>query len=158
MGSHPPRGAGHRPEPAIVHPRAEVEEAWRHFVEVGDRQDWDAWADLHTEDGVWVEHHLGVIRGREAIRETIVKTMAAAPPMEFPVAWHLIEGDRVVFYPWQVLPAPPGASAEFRFGCVTILEYAGGGLWSLQEDLYNPREAENVVKRWLAAGGKLAGR
>ncbi|MEM7412010.1 MAG: nuclear transport factor 2 family protein [Myxococcota bacterium] len=138
-------------------PRAEVEEAYHHFVAVGDAQDWDAWADLHSEDGVWIEHHLGVIRGRPAIREMIQKTMAAAPPMEFPVEWHVIEGNRVVFYPWQVFPDPTGGSEVFRFGCVTILEYAGNGLWSLQEDLYNPREAEEVVGRWLRAGGKRPG-
>jgi len=44
----------------------------------------------------------------------------------------------------------------YRFGCVTILEYAGDGLWSYQEDLYNPREGEQVIKNWLEAGGKLA--
>jgi hypothetical protein len=76
--------------------------------------------------------------------------------MKFPVAWHVIEGTRVVYYPWQVLPDPKGEGADYRFGCVTILEYAGAGLWSYQEDLYNPREGEAVVKRWLAAGGKLA--
>jgi len=46
---------------------------------------------------------------------------------------------------------------EYRFGCVTILEYSGNGLWSLQEDLYNPQEAEAVMKRWAAAGGRFAG-
>ncbi len=102
-----------------------------------------------------MEHHLGTFRGREAIRAEIVKTMAAAPPMEFPVEWHVVEGSRVVFYPWQVFPDPAGGSEVYRFGCVTILEYAGDGLWSYQEDLYNPREAEEVVTRWLAAGGKI---
>ena len=135
--------------------RAEVEEAWRHFVAVGDSGDWNAWADLHSEDGVWVEHHLGTFRGREAIREGIVSVMAQAPAMEFPVAWHAIDGNRVIFYPWQVFPDPKGGAEVFRFGCVTVLEYAGDGLWSFQEDLYNPREAEEVMKRWVAAGGRL---
>jgi hypothetical protein len=104
---------------------------------------------------VWVEHHLGTFRGREAIRQGIVAVMAQAPPMEFPVAWHVIEGERVVYYPWQVLPDPRGRGDDYRFGCVTVLEYAGDGLWSFQEDLYNPREAEQVVKRWVAAGGRI---
>ncbi|MGH0030664.1 MAG: nuclear transport factor 2 family protein [Myxococcota bacterium] len=138
-------------------PRSEVEEAWRHFVAVGDSGDWNAWADLHSEDGVWVEHHLGTFRGREAIRQGIVKVMAQAPPMLFPVAWHAVDGNRVVYYPWQVFPDPQGGDADYRFGCVTVLEYAGDGLWSFQEDLYNPREAEAVMKRWLAAGGRLPG-
>ena len=138
--------------------RREVEEAYHHFVAVGDAQDWDAWADLHSEDGVWVEHHLGTFEGREAIREGIKKAMAAAPPMLFPVEWHVIEDGRVVYYPWQVFPDPAGGDAVYRFGCVTILEYAGDGLWSYQEDLYNPREGAEVVKRWLAAGGRLPSR
>lgn len=135
--------------------RSEVEEAWRHFVAVGDSGDWNAWADLHSEDGVWVEHHLGTFQGREEIRKGIVDVMRQAPPMEFPVEWHVVEGNRVVFYPWQVFPDPSGGNQVYRFGCVTILEYAGDGLWSYQEDLYNPREGEEVVKRWLAAGGAL---
>jgi hypothetical protein len=53
---------------------------------------------------------------------------------------------------------PPGSSDVYRFGCVSVMEYAGDGLWSFQEDLYNPREAEQVLKRWLADGGKLPGR
>lgn len=136
--------------------RREVEQAWRHFVEVGDSGDWDAWTDLHSEDGVWVEHHLGTFRGRDAIRRAITDVMKAVPMMTFPVEWHVIEGTRVVYYPWQVFPDPAGNNAVYRFGCVTILDYAGDGLWSRQEDLYNPREAQAVVERWLAAGGRLA--
>ena len=138
--------------------RDEVETAWRHFVAVGDSGDWNAWADLHSEDGVWIEHHLGTFRGREAIRRAIVEVMKPVPMMTFPVGWHVIEGSRVVYYPWQVLPDPKGGDEVYRCGCVTILEYAGSGLWSRQEDLYNPREGQQVVERWLAAGGKLAAR
>lgn len=138
-------------------PRSEIEAAYQRFVAAGDAQDWDAWTDLHTEDGIWVEHHLGTFRGRAEIRAGIKEVMASAPPMTFPVEWHVIEGSRVVFYPWQVFPDPQGGDAVYRFGCVTILEYAGDGLWSVQEDLYNPREGEAVVKRWLAAGGRLPG-
>jgi len=136
--------------------RTEVEAAYRNFVAVGDSGDWNAWADLHSVDGVWVEHHLGTFRGREAIREAIVRVMKPVPMMTFPVAWHVIEGNRVVYYPWQVMPDPKGGSELYRFGCVTILEYAGDGLFSHQEDLYNPKEGEDVMRRWLAAGGKLA--
>ena len=136
--------------------REEVEAAYRHFVAVGDSGDWSAWADLHSEDSVWVEHHLGTFEGREAIRKAILEVMAPVPMMEFPVGWHVIEGNRVVYYPWQVMPDPAGGDVVYRFGCVTILEYAGDGLFSYQEDLYNPREAQQVMKRWLEAGGKLA--
>jgi len=138
--------------------RSEIEEAWKHFVAVGDSADWDAWADLHTVDGVWVECHLGTFRGREAIRKAIVDVMAAAPKeMFFPTPWHVIDGNRVVFYPVQALPDPAGGDEKYEFGCVTILDYAGNGEWSYQEDMYNPAQGQKVFKRWIEAGGKLPG-
>ena len=69
-----------------------------------------------------------------------------------------IEGNRLVYYPWQVFVPPAGSTEVYRFGCVSVMEYAGDNLWSFQEDLYTPREAEQVLKRWLADGGKLPGR
>lgn len=135
--------------------RDEIEAAYHTFVAAGDAQDWDAWTDLHSEDCLWVEHHLGTFRGREEIRAAIKNAMAAAPPMLFPVEWHVIEGNRVVYYPWQVFPDPKGGDTVYRFGCITILEYAGNGQWSYQEDIYNPKEGETIVRAWLEAGGQL---
>ena len=136
--------------------RSEIEAAYRRFVAVGDSGDWDAWADLHTEDGVWIEHHLGTFRGREAIRAAIRKVMKPVPMMTFPVGWHVIEGGRVVYYPWQVMPDPSGGDAVFRFGCITVLEYAGNGEFSRQDDMYNPAEGERVIRQWMKAGGTFA--
>jgi hypothetical protein len=139
-----------------IYERGEVEEAYRNFVAVGDSADWNAWADLHTVDGVCVECHLGTFEGREAIRAGILKVMAAAPPdMFFPTPWHVIEGNRVVFYPIQALPDPNGGNEKYEFSCVTILDYAGNGEFSYQEDVYNPRAGEQTFKRWIAAGGML---
>ncbi len=133
----------------------EVRAAYDNFVAVGESGDWSAWADLHTEDGVWMEHHLGRFEGREAIRTAIIDVMAQAPSsMTFPVEWVVFDGTRVVYYPWQVLPHPSGGE-DFRFGCVTILEYAGDGQFSYQEDVYNPKEGEAVFGAWIAAGGVL---
>lgn len=136
--------------------RDEVEAAYQDFVKAGNTGDWSAWADLHSEDGVWVERHLGTFNGREEIRAAILKVMKPVPMMEFPVQWHVIEGNRVVYYPWQVMPDPKGGDEDYRFGCITILEYAGDGLFSYQEDLYNPSEGQSVIGRWIKDGGKLA--
>ncbi len=136
--------------------RGEVDEAYKTFVAVGDSGDWTAWADLHSEDCQWIEHHLGIFQGRESIREAILNVMKPVPMMQFPVEWYVIEGNRVVFYPWQVMPDPKGGNEVYRFGCVTILEYAGDGLFSYQEDLYNPVEANGTMERWVEAGGEFA--
>lgn len=137
-------------------PRAEVEAAYRAFVAAGDAGDWDHWADLHTEDCEWHECNYGVITGRAAIKAKINELMAPVSMMEFPVEWVAIDGNRVVYYPWQVMPDPAGGDAVFRFGCVTILEYAGNGQFSRQDDMYNPAEGERVIRAWMAAGGRFA--
>jgi hypothetical protein len=136
--------------------RDEIESAYHAIVAAGDAGDWERWADLHTADCVWHEHHYGIIEGRAKIKETITALMAPVPMMQFPVEWYVIEGNRVVYYPWQVLPDPAGGDEVYRFGCVTILEYAGRGEFSRQEDIYNPQEGEAVFTRWLEAGGQLA--
>lgn len=141
-------------------PRSEIEAAFHDFIAMGDRcaesGDWNPWADIHCEDGVWVEHHLGTQQGRDAIRKVIVEVMKPVPMMYFPVAWFMIDGNRVSSYIWQQMPDPKGGDEIYRFGCVTILEYAGDGLWSFQEDVYNPNEANEMMKRWMEAGGALA--
>lgn len=138
------------------YPIEEVRRAYENFVRVGDSGDWSAWADLHSVDGVWIEHHLGTFKGREAIRKAIVDVMTQAPrEMFFPVEWVVIDGNRVVYYPWQVLPDPAGGDEVYRFGCVTILEYGGDGVFSSQEDIYNPAEGNSVFGRWIKAGGKM---
>ena len=41
----------------------------------------------------------------------------------------------------------------------TRLVYAGDGLWSSEEDMYNPaRDAGRVIKEWRAAGGEFVSR
>lgn len=138
-------------------PRSEVEAAYHAIVAAGDAADWNLWSDLHTADCVWEEHHYGTIVGRDKIRETITTVMAMVPMMSFPVEWYMIDGDRVVYYPWQVLPDPTGGDAVYRFGCVTILTYAGDGQFSRQEDIYNPNEATALFERWMADGGQIPG-
>ena len=136
-----------------VFPREEVQAAYCAFVAAGDAGDWEHWADLHTVDCEWHECNYGVIRGREAIKAKITELMAPMSMMQFPVEWVAIDGNRVVYYPWQVMPDPTGGDVVHRFGCVTILEYAGNGEFSRQDDMYNPAEGERVIGEWMRAGG-----
>ncbi len=140
-----------------VFPRHEVQEAYEALLAAGDAGDWERWADLHTVDCEWHECNYGVIKGRAAIKAKIKELMAPVAMMQFPVEWVLIDGNRVAYYPWQVFPDPKGGGEVFRFGCVTIMQYAGNGEFSRQDDLYNPVEGEKVVRAWMAAGGTFTG-
>ena len=56
--------------------RAELEEAFRTYWRAGAvGEDWDAWADLFTEDCRYFEHFYGPMRGRETVRAWIKPVM-----------------------------------------------------------------------------------
>ncbi len=130
--------------------REEVEAEFLKYVEMGKSNDWSAWADQFTEDALYVEHAMGNFSGREEIRKWIVDTMASVSGMSFPYDWYMIEGNRVVMYCWNIFDPLPGMTGEYKFAVATILEYAGNGLWSLEEDIYNEKETEAVLARFIA--------
>ena len=129
--------------------RAEVDREFLKYVERGKANDWSAWADQFTEDALYVEHEMGTFRGREQIRDWITATMGAVSGMSFPYDWYVIDGNRVVMYCWNIFEPLDGMKGEYKFAVVTILEYAGDGLWSLEEDVYSGKEAEEVLARFL---------
>ena len=146
-------------------PRDEIESAFRDYsqavIEIAETGNWASYADQFTEDARYVEHEYGTYEGREAIREWIVATMATVSGMSFPIEWYVIDGNRVIMYCWNVFDPLPGMSGEYKFAVATILEYAGNGQWSLEEDIYNEKEAEQVIARFVtdatAAGHQVPG-
>jgi hypothetical protein len=147
------------PTPAFA--REEVEAEFEKYraraalaVETGD---WDQWAAQFTDDAHYREHHYGYYTSGQQIRAWINSVMQPFPTMEFPPSFALIDGNRVSTLIPNILPAPEGDDGYYGFDVNTILHYAGDGKWSFEEDVYNPREAEDVVARWVAAGGVLPG-
>ena len=70
----------------------EIEEAFRHFWNTGMiREDWDAWADLFTEDVVYQERVLGTMNGRETIRAWIKPLMEKYGEIYGVYDWHLVD-------------------------------------------------------------------
>jgi ketosteroid isomerase-like protein len=154
--------AGWQPDvPTPAYPRDEVERELQAYRERGNKAvatgDWDQWADQFTDDAVYLEHHYGRFEGQDAIRAWINSVMQPFPTMEFPITWHSIEGNRVTALIPNVLPDPKGGSEGYAFVVNTILHYAGNGKWSYEEDVYNQREARDVIMQWIAAGGEIPG-
>jgi hypothetical protein len=122
--------------------------------------DWSIWAAVFTEDAHYIEHAFGEFNGRVAICDWITKVMAPFPHMTFPQDWVAFDEERsaIVFQCQNRLEHPTDPQGEpFQFPSWTRLIYAGNGLFSEEEDVYNPaRDASRVVAAWIAAGGKLA--
>ena len=135
---------------------AELESAFRDYQDEVDRiagtGDWSRFADLFTEDATYVEHAYGRFEGREEIRRWITRTMAAFPGSEmphFPITWHVVDEERgrIVCEVYNEMH-DPGDGAEHGASNITILTYAGGGLWSGEEDVYNPATFLRATARW----------
>ena len=57
----------------------------------------------------------------------------------FPTAWHVVDAptNRVICEVRNLMP-DPGDGSVHEASNLTILTYGGDGLWSREEDIYNP--------------------
>jgi hypothetical protein len=144
--------------------RAEIEEAFavyqRKAADAGRSGDWREWTDQFTDDAVYIEHHYGRFEGREAIHAWISSCMSEYPGSdmpEFPIGWYMIDDERgwVVCQVWNRMRDPGDGSVhqEYNF---TLLKYAGDGLWSYEEDIYNPMRFGAMVAAWEKARSAAA--
>ncbi len=144
--------------------RTDLEEAFATYTATVqgcvDTGDWAPFADLFVEDATYVEHAYGNFSGREEIRTWIMKTMGSFPGKEmiaFPPKWVVI--DERLGWVITEIDNPfrdPGDGSQHGQGNVSILRYAGDGLWREQEDVYNPMEfmqaAAGYAKRCAELG------
>lgn len=72
--------------------------------------------------------------------------------IDFPADWYVIDEERgwVLCAIWNVMRDPGDGSVHREINW-TKLHYAGGGLFSYEEDIYNPIEFGAMIKGWLAA-------
>jgi hypothetical protein len=136
--------------------RAELEAAFldyqRTVEDIAQSREWSRFADLFTEDAAYVEHAFGTFEGREQIRAWIIKTMTTFPGNQmtgFPVTWALLDPDqsRVVCEINNPM-RDPGDGSRHSATNITILDYAGDGLWSREEDVYNPQRFADMTRDW----------
>jgi len=130
-------------------PLEEVEAAFRTYWSTGAvGENWDAWADLFTDDALYVEHVLGNKNGREEIREWIKPIMAQYGELYTVYEWHMAEASgRVVVY-MQNRRDNPSGDGVLDFPGITILQYAGGGKWSMEEDYWAVPAATQTTEQY----------
>jgi hypothetical protein len=136
--------------------RDELEQAFRTYWRAGAvGEHWDAWADCFTEDADYVEHVLGRLKGREAIRAWIKPIMAQFGELYTAYEWHMVDpaSGRVVVY-MQNRRDHPGGAGTIDFPGVTILEYGGGGKWKYEEDFWAFPQAQTASKEYAEACAK----
>ncbi len=140
------------------HTTDELREAFEHFARVSDEcaaaADYNAFADLFTEDCTYVEHVFGEMRGRETVREWIVPLMNQYPndQMTYTHDWSLFdeENGRVIFCARTHMP-DLGDGRDYSTTNWSMIDYAGNGQWSREEDIYNPAHFGKLLKEWQSA-------
>lgn len=131
----------------------EVEHAFRAYWQTGAvNEDWDAWADLFTDDVTYVEHVLGDKHGRDAVRAWIKPIMEQFGELYTVYEWHQSDpSGRVVVYMQNRRDHPDPSREPIDFPGITILQYAGGGRFSTEEDFWSLPEGEQTAKQYADA-------
>ena len=138
--------------------RDELEQAFRTYWRTGAvGEDWDAWADLFTEDADYVEHVLGTHEGPrgdprlDQADHGAVSARSTPPTSGTPSTR---SSGRVVVY-MQNRRDHPSGRGTIDFPGITILEYAGGGKWKLEEDFWAVPKAQATLKEYEQACQEL---
>ncbi|TWG90041.1 SnoaL-like protein [Nocardioides sp. J9] len=142
--------------PTVAFSAAEITEAYAAFHEqvagFAATGDWAGYADLFTPDAVYVEHAMGTFHGREEIREWVVRTMTSYPGRlmtGFPISWQVVDEQQARLVCEVLNPMPdPGDGTVLTEPNITIMTYAGDGLFSREEDVYNPLRFHAQARKW----------
>ncbi|WP_261570156.1 nuclear transport factor 2 family protein [Frankia gtarii] len=142
----------------------ELHEAYKNFMVVSDQcaatADYNAFADLFTQDCTYIEHVFGEMHGREEVRNWIVPLMKTYPidqMVRYTHDWVLFDEDngRVVFSA-RTHMSDPGDGSLHSTTNWTMIDYAGDGLFSREEDIYNPEHFGKMIESWQAARDKTS--
>jgi hypothetical protein len=141
---------------------AEVEQAFHAILTAGiTDEDWLRWTEHLTEDVLYVERNFGTMHGRAQVRAWITELMAARADVHGVLNWYVVKGDRVVFDMTNRIYHPVPGEPPFDFAGLTVLQYAGDGLFGYEEDYWDKAGSERVFPAWLdacrVAGGKGLG-
>lgn len=130
--------------------REEIEREFQRRIAMQERDDWKGFGETFTQNAVYVEHHEGTFEGREAILAWLIPVMDRCRGWTYPIDWVAIDGNRVIYHWKNRLPGKRPDGSFYEFAGLSVVEYAGNGQWSLQEDVYNWELGEKVIQDYIA--------
>lgn len=141
-----------------AHDRAEVQTAIEKFKKANfdaERDgDWSRLADFYTDDAVYIYVGLaagGVVeaRGRDEIRKLVLqRDMETYRGWTYPFEWIAIDGDRVITKWSNRAPGTRANGEPIECPGMSVLEYAGGGKFKSQFDLFDRLSVKEVRDEW----------
>lgn len=132
--------------------RAEVEREFRRYYLTGPiMEDWVGWANLFTEDAPYFDHFYGTFIGPNEIAPYLEGTMGASPMVYTVLKWYVIDGDRVVYECLNRADNPEPGAPPIDFPSYQVVDYAGAGKWSREEDIWIMGEMKDFARRYAEA-------
>jgi hypothetical protein len=133
--------------------RHEVEAAFEQWWRTGNvEEDWWGWASLFVPDVFYHDYFWGPLHGRAEVDVWINAVMKGVPEIYTVYDWHVIEGDRVVFHCQNRRDNPDAEGPPyFDFPGLSVLRYAGDGLWTSEEDYWDRDGARRASVDYAAA-------
>ncbi|WP_099023390.1 nuclear transport factor 2 family protein [Mycolicibacterium palauense] len=124
-----------------------------------ETKDWDRWVEHYTPDVTYIEHAAGTMHGRDEVRTWIRRTMSTFPGSHmtaFPSLWSVIdEPTGRVICELDNPMRDPGDGTIISATNISIVTYAGDGLWRQQEDVYNPLRFVQASIAWCRKAREL---
>jgi hypothetical protein len=117
-------------------------------------EDWHAWAHLFTDDATYLDHFYGTFTGPDEISRFLEGTMGAAPQVYSPLVWYIVDGARVAYKVFNRADNPEPGEAPIDFPSYQFIEYAGGGKWRSEEDVWIPAEMKQFARRYNSAASE----
>ena len=122
-------------------------------------RDWRDWSECFTEDVTYFCHKNGRFWGRARVLDFISELMSQYPLTHmtaFPVPWYSIDVEKGwIFLSVLNRMQDLGDAEIYEEHNLTILHYAGNGLFSYEEDAFNPERMVAMIARWQAAKDRL---
>jgi hypothetical protein len=132
--------------------QGEVEKAFHAILTTGiTDEDWLAWTRLLTEDVLYVERVFGTMHGREAVTRWITELMTARADVHGVLNWYVVNGDKVVFDMTNRIYHPDPTQPPLDFAGLTVLQYAGDGMFGYEEDYWDAKASAEVFGTYLTA-------
>ncbi len=143
--------------------RSELAAAFEKFeatvARAAETHDWDAWVQHYTPDVLYIEHAAGTMHGRDEVRKWIERTMSTYPGshmVAFPSLWSVIdESTGGIIMELDNPMKDPGDGSVITATNISIITYAGDGLWRQQEDIYNPLRFVQAALKWCRKAQEL---
>ncbi|GAC1611962.1 MAG: hypothetical protein NVS3B26_30110 [Mycobacteriales bacterium] len=138
---------------------SEVEQAFQRCWTTGSLdEDWARWPQHLTPDVRYVERFFGTMYGRDQVRAWIIGLMAARADVHAVLEWYIVKDRRVVLSMQNRYYAPDPDYPHLDFAGLTVLEYAGDGLFGYQEDYWDVPGSRVAADRFSSAVERFGGR